>query len=168
MNASRRQKRSTPSFFHQRGYGRNAGNASTRTARCKPRTHPSFLSLSPFFPFRSRNYSGVIAFHSPSPFTRPTRLTRLARKKKERTIRVTRTLLESKTERERELRARDASRCRSDATLQRAGICQFPFPRPPSIQFNATQSVNVTRMQPHTGVPRFAMKRPLFRPVLRC
>lgn len=89
-------------------------------------------------------------------------------KKKERTIRVTRTLLESKTERERELRARDASRCRSDATLQRAGICQFPFPRPPSIQFNATQSVNVTRMQPHTGVPRFAMKRPLFRPVLRC
>ena len=147
--------------------GVTEGNASTRTARCKPRTHPSFLSLSPFFPFRSRNYSGVIAFHSPSPFTRPTRLTRLARKKKERTIRVTRTLLESKTERERELRARD-SRCRSDATLQRAGICQFPFPRPPSIQFNATQSVNVTRMQPHTGVPRFAMKRPLFRPVLRC
>lgn len=54
-----------------------------------------------------------------------------------------------------------------DAILQPAGICQSLLPplashrRPPSIQFNATQSVNVTRMLPHT-VAFSSVKRPLF------
>lgn len=82
-----------------------------------------------------RNYSGVIAFRPPC-----TGRTHSREKKRERYTRHVHAHTDAETE----------CRCgfdgtRADAPLQRAGICQFPLLRAPSIQFNATQSVNVTR-----------------------
>ena len=130
---------------------------------------PRFSRSPPLFLFRFRNYSGVIAFRPPQYW-----LTRTRAKKKIPTVRVTHTHTRArardhtKQEGERQRFRGSDSSCRSMQRCNGQAFASFPSLRPPSIQFNATQSVNVTRMQPHTGVPRFAMKQPLFRPVLRC